>query len=234
MKATDRFKTVIENYLNQTAQNDAEFAQSFGKQTKNLENCFNYIFGEVRKTGLCAFEDQEIFDMAVKYYTDDAIGQPASVQCRVVVKQPAENDLFSCPSEIPLNAPDAQSTAALEDAEVLETVSAVENIDVGQGNIIMQDSTVVEKAADAQNSAAVQDNATTQDCVAVQDNAVTQNTAAVQDDAICKDIAAVQDRSIAQDTADMKNTAAVQSAAIPKKTEKSSKTAPKTLTLFDL
>ncbi|KRD09139.1 hypothetical protein ASE21_14930 [Flavobacterium sp. Root901] len=95
MKASENFKTAIENYLNQTALADAVFAKDFSKESKNLESCLNYIFGEVKKTGLCAFDNQEIFDMAVKYYTDDSIGQPQPVNCRVALKEPAVADLFT-------------------------------------------------------------------------------------------------------------------------------------------
>jgi len=95
MKASDKFKTVIESYLSEKAQNDALFSADYKKESKNLESCFHYIFGEVKKTGECAFDNQEIFDMAVKYYTDDTIGTPAPVQCRVAVSPPAKPDLFS-------------------------------------------------------------------------------------------------------------------------------------------
>lgn len=104
MKASDKFKTVIENYLNATAQSDTVFAQSFSKASKNLESCFNYIFGEVKKTGFCAFDDSEIFDMAVKYYTDDTIAQPEPIAYRVVVNQPEKADLFSSASQVPQNS----------------------------------------------------------------------------------------------------------------------------------
>ncbi|PAM95106.1 hypothetical protein B4N84_07410 [Flavobacterium sp. IR1] len=104
MKASDKFKTVIENYLSETAQSDIVFAHNFSKASKNLESCFNYIFAEVKKSGLCAFDDSEIFDMAVKYYTDDSIAQPQPVQCRVVVNQPEKADLFSSASEVPQNS----------------------------------------------------------------------------------------------------------------------------------
>lgn len=104
MKASDKFKTVIENYLSETAQRDTVFAQNFSKASKNLESCFNYIFAEVKKTGLCAFDNQEIFDMAVKYYTDDSIAELPVVQCRVVVNQPEKADLFTSSSEVPQNS----------------------------------------------------------------------------------------------------------------------------------
>lgn len=95
MKPSDNFKTAIENYLNTNAQGDSAFALSLAKETKNIESCCSYIFGEVKKTGLCAFDNQEIFDMAVKYYNDDSIVTPAPVNCKVVVNQPIKADLFN-------------------------------------------------------------------------------------------------------------------------------------------
>ncbi|QSW89584.1 PcfK-like family protein [Flavobacterium endoglycinae] len=103
MKASENFKNAIENYLNQTVLADAVFAKDFAKESKNLESCCNYIFGEVKKTGLCAFDNQEIFDMAVKYYTDDSIGQPQPVNCTVVASPPAKADLFTSVVEVPQN-----------------------------------------------------------------------------------------------------------------------------------
>ena len=97
MKPSENFKTAIENYLNNTAQGDSVLAHSLSKETKNIESCCSYIFGEVKKTGLCAFDNQEIFDMAMKYYTDDSIGIPEPVACRAVVQSPAKADLFSQP-----------------------------------------------------------------------------------------------------------------------------------------
>ncbi|WP_294959803.1 Cas9 inhibitor AcrIIA9 family protein [uncultured Flavobacterium sp.] len=104
MKASEKFKTAIENYLSEKAQNDAVFAPALAKQSKNLESCLNYIFGEVKKTGECAFDNQEIFDMAEKYYSDDSIGRPAPIQCRVAVSPPAKPDLFSTAPAVSENA----------------------------------------------------------------------------------------------------------------------------------
>jgi hypothetical protein len=95
MKASDKFKTAVESYLSEKAQNDALFSADYKKESKNLASCFHYIFGEVKKTGECAFDNQEIFDMAVKYYTDDTIGTPAPVQCRAAISPTAKPDLFS-------------------------------------------------------------------------------------------------------------------------------------------
>lgn len=97
MKASENFRKAIEGYLGTLAQGDDAFAPHYAKASKNLESCLYYIFGEVKKTGLCAFDNQEIYDMAIKYYTDDSIGTPAPVACRAVVQPPAPADLFSQP-----------------------------------------------------------------------------------------------------------------------------------------
>ncbi|WP_294958467.1 Cas9 inhibitor AcrIIA9 family protein [uncultured Flavobacterium sp.] len=111
MKASEKFKTAIESYLIEKAQSDALFAESLKKETKNLESCFHYIFGEVKKTGECAFDNQEIFDMAVKYYTDDSIGTPVPIQCKAFVSPPAKPDLFSTAPAVSENAVRKTETA---------------------------------------------------------------------------------------------------------------------------
>jgi hypothetical protein len=118
MKASDKFKTAIESYLSEKAQNDAVFSADYKKESKNLESCFHYIFGEVKKTGECAFDNQEIFDMAVRYYKDDSIGTPAPVQCRVAVSAPAKPDLFS-------TAP-AVSQSTVQKTEIVQPVKPVQ------------------------------------------------------------------------------------------------------------
>lgn len=118
MKASDKFKTAIESYLSEKAQNDALFSADYKKESKNLESCFHYIFGEVKKTGECAFDNQEIFDMAVKYYTDDTIGTPAHVQCRVAVSPPAKPDLFSTANTV------SQST--VQKTEIVQPVKPLQ------------------------------------------------------------------------------------------------------------
>jgi DNA-directed RNA polymerase alpha subunit len=95
MKASDPFKSIIENYLQETALSDTAFASSLSKESKNIDCCINYIFSEVKKTGLCAFANEEIFDMAVKYYTDDSISPTTQINCNATVKQAVKADLFT-------------------------------------------------------------------------------------------------------------------------------------------
>lgn len=119
MKPSENFKTAIENYLNTTALTDTVFAQSLAKTTKNIDSCLNYIFGEVKKTGLCAFDNQEIFDMAVKYYNDDSIAVPAPINCKAVVHQPAKADLFTpLPVSPQIIVPE---TAVIQSKKTLQT-----------------------------------------------------------------------------------------------------------------
>ncbi|MDR6845645.1 Cas9 inhibitor AcrIIA9 family protein [Flavobacterium granuli] len=95
MKASDPFKSILENYLQETALSDTAFASSLSKVSKNIDNCLNYIFNEVKKTGLCAFADSEIYALAVKYYTDDSISSPAPMNFKAVIKQSEKADLFT-------------------------------------------------------------------------------------------------------------------------------------------
>jgi hypothetical protein len=102
MKSSEIFKNILENYLSQTAQSDTAFAVSYAKLSKNIEDCLKYIGCEVKKTGFCAFADQEIFDMALRYYNDDSIFQTPKINFKAVVNQPVKADLFNtAPLETP-------------------------------------------------------------------------------------------------------------------------------------
>lgn len=101
MKASAPFKTIIENYLREKALSDIAFASSLAKTSKNIESCINYIGSEVKKTRLCAFADEEIFAIAVKYYNDDSISTPPQTNLKAVVNQPVKADLFTPVPETP-------------------------------------------------------------------------------------------------------------------------------------
>jgi hypothetical protein len=120
MNASEKFKSVIENYLKETALNDTAFAPMFAKTTKNIEDCLKYIMSEVKKTGFCAFDDSEVFAMAVTYYTDDSITKPVHTNCKVMVNQPVKADLFSTPIET--TPTEAVKTPAKETSKAEKTV----------------------------------------------------------------------------------------------------------------
>lgn len=98
MNGSEKFKIRIEDFLKEKSLSDTAFAPMLEKASKNVENCLKYIIEEVKKTGLCAFDDSEIFDMAIRYYNDDTIGMPTEIKCKVTLNQPDKIDLFTAPS----------------------------------------------------------------------------------------------------------------------------------------
>lgn len=91
MKGTETFKKTIETYLTERAKTDSLFAVSFAKPNKNINECINYIFSEVQKSGCNGFADDEIYGMAVHYYDEDNLGEiKATSNARVVVNHSVE------------------------------------------------------------------------------------------------------------------------------------------------
>ena len=74
-KENQLFKQVIQSYLEQRAKRDSLFATSSAKQSKNIDECCNYIIGEAKKRGDNAvfMSDDEVFGLAVHYYDEDNI-----------------------------------------------------------------------------------------------------------------------------------------------------------------
>lgn len=67
-------KQAIKAYLDDRAKNDKLFAQNYAKKNKNIDECFDYIIGEVRKKGTQVYmTDAEVFGLAVHYYDEDDI-----------------------------------------------------------------------------------------------------------------------------------------------------------------
>lgn len=77
---TDPFKERINDHLQEVAQNDKLFAETLKKPNKSLDGCVQYIYSEVRKTGRCGFNDDEIFKMAIHYYDEDSIEEVKNIQ----------------------------------------------------------------------------------------------------------------------------------------------------------
>lgn len=89
-KVSTSFKNTIKAYLNKRAAEDALFAQTYAKENKNLDECCNYILQEVKKSGCCGFDDDEIYNMAIHYYDEDGIKDVKSVSAKVVVNHTIE------------------------------------------------------------------------------------------------------------------------------------------------
>lgn len=85
MKGTEQFAQTIKSYLDKRAEQDELFAQSYNKPNKSIDECVNYILGEVQKSGCNGFADEEIFGMAVHYFDEDNLEDIKEVNCKVVV-----------------------------------------------------------------------------------------------------------------------------------------------------
>lgn len=73
-KENNPVKNAIKAYLDKRAQEDTLFAASYAKENKNIDECFDYIIGEVRKKGNAVYmSDEEVYGMAVHYYDEDDI-----------------------------------------------------------------------------------------------------------------------------------------------------------------
>ena len=85
MKGTEHFKQAIKAYLDERAESDALFAASYAKEGKNLEDCITYIINQVKASGCCGWERNEIFGLAVDYYDEDNIKVGERIDCTIVV-----------------------------------------------------------------------------------------------------------------------------------------------------
>lgn len=90
MKATKAFEDTIKAYLDKRASEDKQFAESYAKEGKSVEECCNYILNQVQKSGCNGFADDEIYGMAVHYYDEDNLGEIKPIQGQVVVNHRIE------------------------------------------------------------------------------------------------------------------------------------------------
>lgn len=90
MKTTDHFKKTIKSYLDQRAEEDAQFAEKYANEEKNIDDCCTYILNTVKKTGCNGFTDDEIYGMAVHYYDEESIDIGKEITCRVAVNHTVE------------------------------------------------------------------------------------------------------------------------------------------------
>lgn len=98
-KATEPFKKIIDDHLKQRAANDQLFAVTLAKPNKSLDDCINYIFAEVHKSGCQGFADEEVFAMAVHYYDEDDIAKPKAINGKVVVNHSIAAPKSKAPKE---------------------------------------------------------------------------------------------------------------------------------------
>lgn len=94
MAGQENFKAVIKEYLDNRAKTDKQFAKSYKKKDKSLDECCNYIIGEVQKKAKSrqvALPREEVFGLAVHYYDEDSIKNVKKAHCSSIVS-PSEAD----------------------------------------------------------------------------------------------------------------------------------------------
>lgn len=94
MAGQENFKAVIKDYLDNRAKTDKQFAKSYNKKGKSLDECCSYIISEVQKkakSGQIVMPREEVFGLAVHYYDENDIkGVKKAQNCTIV--SPMEKD----------------------------------------------------------------------------------------------------------------------------------------------
>lgn len=90
MRTTDHFKNTIKSYLDQRAEEDAQFSEKYTNEKKSIDDCCTYILNTVQKSGCNGFTDDEIFGMAVHYYDEESIDIGKEIQARVMINHTVE------------------------------------------------------------------------------------------------------------------------------------------------
>lgn len=96
-------RKIIKNYLDQRAKEDEQFAKSYAKEHKSLDECLKYINQQARKraeNNVAMIEDAEVYGWAVHYYDEDDIKVEGSAP---------QAQVTTSASTMPTSAPTKQS-----------------------------------------------------------------------------------------------------------------------------
>ncbi|MBD5584614.1 MAG: PcfK-like protein [Clostridia bacterium] len=90
MKGTEHFKAAIKHYLDKRAQEDELFRAKYETTTRTIEDVATYILNQVKASGCCGFDDDEIYSMAVHVIDEPNIEIGKPINCNVVVNHHIE------------------------------------------------------------------------------------------------------------------------------------------------
>ena len=91
MNGTQAFQDTIAQYLMARAEKDPMFAVKLANPSKTMEQCCQFIIGEVKKSGCCGFTDDEIFGWAMHFWDEPEIEvSNIATNCQVVVNHTVE------------------------------------------------------------------------------------------------------------------------------------------------
>ena len=89
-KTSNRFQERIKEYLDEYASKDGKFAEKYANPKKSIEECCDFIAGQVQKLGVQGMDDDEVYGLALHYYQEDDIGKVDKVNYSVVVNEKVE------------------------------------------------------------------------------------------------------------------------------------------------
>lgn len=84
------FQRAIKTYLDNLATTDPQFAEKYKNPKKTIEECCQYIVGEVRsktKGSTAVMNDEEVYGMAIHYYDEDNITIRKTPKCSTSTSQ---------------------------------------------------------------------------------------------------------------------------------------------------
>lgn len=85
MKGTEQFKATIKAYLDNRASTDELFAQKYHSTKRTIDDVVTYILNQVKNSGCCGFDDDEIYSMAVHVIDEPELEIGKPLNCNVVV-----------------------------------------------------------------------------------------------------------------------------------------------------
>lgn len=110
MDSKEIFKKALQRYLEDRAKSDALFAKTYAKEGKSLDECANYVIGEMKKRAegdCCVASDEEVYGLAVHYYDEDDL-KAEPCEARIVSNyQLTEDDKQQLDKEAEEKAKDA-------------------------------------------------------------------------------------------------------------------------------
>lgn len=88
MEKMTHFEEEIKKHLDELASTDTLFAPLYCNASKSIAKCCTYIVDSVKKSGRSGFTDDEIYCMAVHYYTEENVKDGKSnSNVRVVINK---------------------------------------------------------------------------------------------------------------------------------------------------
>lgn len=85
MKASNEFEKAILTYLEEAKNTYPNMSEALKQEGKNLTDCCNYIIEQVKKKGVNAMANSDVFALANEYYLSKKEIKPKKINCKVVV-----------------------------------------------------------------------------------------------------------------------------------------------------